>query len=47
MASDASTGGRPSSDNGMAPTETRRKTSPADPRERNALTRKRPTPDIE
>ena len=39
-----STGGRPRSSSGMAPTLTRRKTRPAEPRERNALTRNRPRP---
>ena len=39
------TGGSPRSSSGMAPTLTRRKTRPAEPRERNALTRKRPTPE--
>ena len=47
MDSEASTAGRPRSVSGIAPTLTRRKTSPADPRLRKALTRKRPTPDRE
>src|SRR3954469_9072749 len=47
MASEARTGGRPRSVSGMAPTLTRRNTRPHEPRERNALTRNRPTPDSE
>ena len=47
MASALSTGGRPSSSSGMAPTLTRRKTMPAEPRERKALTRNRPRPGTE
>ena len=39
-----STGGRPRSPSGIAPMDTRRNTRPAEPRWRNALTRKRPTP---
>ena len=47
MASAASASGRPRSCSGIAPTLTRRNTSPAEPRERNALTRNRPTPGSE
>src|SRR4051794_27120629 len=38
------TAGTLSSSSGIAPTETRRNTRPTEPRERNALTRNRPTP---
>src|SRR6478735_317292 len=47
IASAASASGSPRSGSGMAPTLTRRKTRPAEPRERKALTRKRPTPGSE
>ncbi len=46
-ASAARAGGMPSSSRDIAPIATRRKTRPTEPRDRKALTRKRPTPGIE
>ena len=46
VASAETTAGRPSFSSGSAPIDTRRKTMPAEPRCRNALTRNRPSPSI-